>query len=310
MTGNNGKNKGKEGFRTSIGGQALIEGVMMLGPKKQAVAVRAGGGIRTKTEDLKPLREKYPVLGAPFIRGVVNFGASMARGVRALMYSANAAADGGEEGDPEGRQEMGKLAVALAAAAGIALSVGLFMLLPTFIAGFASRLIGSRILKNLTEGAVRIAIFVTYIGLTSRVPDMRRVWMYHGAEHKTIFCYERGLELTVENVRAMPRKHPRCGTSFMFLVMLVSILVFSAVRWEGVLMRMGMRLLLLPVVVGVSYELIKWAGRHDNALTRAVSAPGKAMQSLTTKEPDDGMIELAIAALTPVLPEKEGEDEW
>ncbi|MDR2421249.1 MAG: DUF1385 domain-containing protein [Oscillospiraceae bacterium] len=308
MTGNDRKEKGKEGFRTSIGGQALIEGIMMLGPKKQAVAVRAGGEIRTKTEELKPLREKYPVLGAPFIRGVVNFGASMSRGVRALMYSANTAADGGGEADAE--PEMGKAAVALAAAVGIALSIGLFMLLPTFLAGFAARLFDSRILKNLTEGAVRIAIFTAYIGLTSRVPDMRRVWMYHGAEHKAIFCYERGLELTVENVRAMPRRHPRCGTSFMFLVMLVSILVFSAVSWNGVLMRMGLRLLLLPVVVGVSYELVKWAGRHDNALTRAVSAPGKAMQSLTTKEPDDDMIEVAIAALTPVLPETEGEDEW
>jgi uncharacterized protein YqhQ len=139
---------------------------------------------------------------------------------------------------------------------------------------------------------------------------MRRVWQYHGAEHKTIFCYERGMELTVQNVRAMPRKHPRCGTSFMFLVMLVSILVFSTVRWNGVFMRMGLRLLLLPVVVGISYELIKWAGRHDNIITRVISAPGKAMQSLTTKEPDDEMIEVAIVAMTLVLPDEPGEDEW
>ncbi|MDR0446907.1 MAG: DUF1385 domain-containing protein [Oscillospiraceae bacterium] len=302
----------KEPFRTSIGGQALIEGIMMLGPKKQAIAVRTADGIKTTTEELRPLRDKYPVLGLPFIRGVVSFGSSMMRGVRALMYSANvSAADDGEKKDNESGTSMAdKLTIALGATLGIALSVGLFMLLPTFLAGWAGQFTDSRILKNLTEGALRIVIFVAYIGLTSRVPDMRRVWMYHGAEHKTIFCYERGLALTVENVREMPRRHPRCGTSFMFLVMLVSILVFSTVSWNGVLMRMALRLVLLPVVVGISYELVKWAGRNDNIITRIISAPGKAMQGLTTKEPDDDMIETAIEALQLVLPEKRGEDEW
>ncbi|MDR1328794.1 MAG: DUF1385 domain-containing protein, partial [Oscillospiraceae bacterium] len=256
---NNG-NKNDGDFRTSIGGQALIEGIMMLGPKKQAVAVRTPGGIVTKTEELRLLREKHPILGKPFIRGVVNFGGSMTRGVRALMYSANMSAPepggsvesgSGEEpkSEPDGANAF---VVAIAAVVGIALSVGLFMLLPTFLAGFAARFTDSRILRNLTEGALRIVIFVAYIALTSRVPDMRRVWQYHGAEHKTIFCYERGLELTVENVRDMPRRHPRCGTSFMFLVMLVSILVFSVVQWSGVLTRMALRILLLPVVVGIS----------------------------------------------------------
>jgi uncharacterized protein YqhQ len=193
---------------------------------------------------------------------------------------------------------------------GIALSVGLFMLLPTFLAGFLTGFTHSTIVKNLIEGALRIAIFIGYIALASLLPDMRRVWQYHGAEHKTIFCYEREMELTVENVRPQPRCHPRCGTSFMFIVMIVSILIFSVVHWKGVFWRIFFRLLLLPVVVAISYEIIKYAGRHDNLLTRIISAPGKALQRLTTREPDDSMIEVAIAAVKSVLPENKGEDAW
>jgi uncharacterized protein YqhQ len=157
---------------------------------------------------------------------------------------------------------------------------------------------------------LRLSIFLGYLALVRRIPDMKRVWMYHGAEHKTIFCYEAGLPLTVENAREQSRFHPRCGTSFLFIVIFISILVFSLVRTEGTFQRMGLHLLLLPVVVSVSYEIIKWAGRHDNALTRAVSAPGKALQHLTTAEPDDSMLEVAIEALRLVLPAEKGTDTW
>ncbi|MDR1821196.1 MAG: DUF1385 domain-containing protein [Oscillospiraceae bacterium] len=193
---------------------------------------------------------------------------------------------------------------------GTGLSVVLFMLLPTVIASLFSGLTESRILRNLIEGVIRIVIFLGYISLTSLISDMRRVWMYHGAEHKTIFCYEKGLPLTVDNCREMPRCHPRCGTSFMFIVMIISILVFSVVSWNGVLQRILLRLILLPVVVAISYEIIKLAGRYDNIFTRIVSAPGKALQRLTTREPDDSMLEVAIAALEAVKPAERGADLW
>ena len=305
--------------KTSIGGQALIEGIMMRGPKKQSVVVRTKDGLETKVEDLKLLKDRHPIIGWPLVRGVVNFGGSMVNGVRALMFSANFMPE--EEAEPEskfdkwveeklGAEKAEGVLVMIAVVIGIAMSVGLFMLLPTFLAGFMTRFVDSAILRNLLEGVVRIAIFISYIGLTSKLKEMRRVWQYHGAEHKTIFCYERGLELTVENVREMPRRHPRCGTSFMFIVMIVSILVFSFATWSNVWVRMGLRIALLPVVVAISYEIIKLAGRYDNALTRIISAPGRAMQSLTTREPDDDMIEVAIEALKLVMPEVEGEDAW
>ena len=310
----------KKDFRTSIGGQALIEGIMMRGTKKQAVVVRTKDGFATDVTELKLIKDKYPILGLPFIRGVANFGSSMVNGVRALMFSANQVVDDIDE-QPESKfdkwieEKLGSdkaegVIVTISAVVGIAMSIGLFILLPTFLAGLVSRFVESALVRNLIEGVLRIIIFVVYIGLTSLIPDMRRVWQYHGAEHKTIFCYERGLELTVENVRAQPRRHPRCGTSFMFLVMIVSILLFSFMRWNNVWIRMGLRIALLPVVVAISYELIKLAGRYDNVFTRIISAPGKAMQSLTTSEPDDSMIEVAIEAVKLVLPETEGEDKW
>ena len=311
----------KKEFRTSIGGQALIEGIMMRGPKKQAVVVRVKDGFETQVTELKLIKDKYPILGWPFIRGVVNFGSSMVNGVRALLFSANQVVDDIEDEPSEskldkwiekklGSEKAEGVIVTISAVVGIAMSIGLFILLPTFLAGFMARFTEVTIIRNLIEGLLRIIIFVVYIGLTSLIPDMRRVWQYHGAEHKTIFCYERGFELNVENVRAQPRQHPRCGTSFMFIVMIVSILLFSFMRWNNVWIRMGLRLLLLPVVVAISYELIKLAGRSDNIFTRIISAPGKAMQALTTSEPDDSMIEVAIEAVKLVLPETEGEDKW
>jgi uncharacterized protein YqhQ len=314
------KSKGESSaFRTSIGGQALIEGILMRGPKKQAIVVRSADGIVTKVEELKVLKDKYPIVGVPLIRGAVNFISSMVNGVRALMYSASFMPE--EEQDEAskfdkwvenkvGTEKAEGILVTISVILGVALSVGLFMLLPTFLAGFLPKTIESAILKNLIEGVIRILLFLGYLWLATRLNEMKRVWQYHGAEHKAIFCYEKGLELTVENVRAQSRQHPRCGTSFMFIVMIVSILVFSVVRWSNVWIRMGLRILLLPVVVGVSYEIIKWAGRHDNALTRIISAPGKALQRLTTREPDDSMMEVAIESIKLVLPEIKGEDVW
>ncbi|MDR1299748.1 MAG: DUF1385 domain-containing protein [Oscillospiraceae bacterium] len=306
-------------FRTSIGGQALIEGILMRGPKRQAVVVRTRDGLVTKIEDLKLLKDRYPIVGRPFVRGAVNFISSMANGVRALMFAADCmpADDGGEPSKFDrwiekhvGAERAEKAMVTLSVVIGVALSVGLFMLLPTFLTGFLGNMPGGAVVRNLIEGALRIIIFIAYLWLATKLREMRRVWEYHGAEHKAIFCYEKGLELNVENVRAQSRLHPRCGTSFMFIVMIVSILVFSVARWTNIWLRIILRIALLPVVVAVSYEIIKWAGRHDNAATRAISAPGKALQRLTTREPDDSMIEVAIEALKLVLPDSPGDDRW
>lgn len=306
-------------YRTSIGGQALIEGVMMRGPKKQAIVVRTENGLVTKVEDIKLLKEKYPVVGWPFIRGAVNFISSMVAGVRALMFSAEYMPEDQQE-EPskldqwiekrfEG-EKAEKMIITLAVIIGAGISVGLFILLPTLLAGFLDSIIKSSVMRNLTEGILRIVIFLIYLWLATKMKDIRRVWQYHGAEHKSIFCYEKGLDLTVDNARAQSTLHPRCGTSFLFIVMIVSILVFSLASWSNVWVRMLLRLLLLPVVVGLSYELLKLAGRYDNLFTRILSAPGKALQRLTTAEPDDSMLEVALESLRLVLPDKAGEDLW
>ncbi len=306
-------------FRTSIGGQALIEGIMMRGPKKQAIVVRTPDGLVHKVDELKFIKDRYPILGWPIIRGVVNFFGSMINGIKALMYAAEQlpVEDVGEPSKVDiwiqkhfSLEKAEKIIIGLAVVTGVAVAVGLFILLPTLLTGLLGKVEMGSWLRSLIEGVVRIAIFLLYMWLVSKLKDIRRVWMYHGAEHKTINCYERGLELTVENARGQTRRHPRCGTSFLFLVMIVSIIVFSFVKWTNVLMRMLMRLVLLPVVVGVSYEIIKYAGRHDNWLTRIVSAPGKALQGITTAEPDDSMLEVAIEALKLVLPEEKGSDKW
>ena len=306
-------------FRTSVGGQALIEGIMMRGPKKQAIVVRSKDGLIIKESKLKFIKDKYPILGWPIIRGVVNFLSSMINGVKALTYSAECLPEEEQE-EPDkldiwlnkhfGSEKAEKLVIGIAVVLGILLSVTLFILLPTILAGFVSGLVKNRILCNLIEGILRIIIFLCYMWLATKLDDIKRVWMYHGAEHKTIFCYEKGLPLTVENCRVQSRCHPRCGTSFLFIVMIVSIIVFSVVSWSNVWVRMLLRIVLLPVVVGISYEIIKWAGRNDNVLTRIVSAPGKALQRLTTAEPDDSMLEVAIEALTRVIPENENEAAW
>lgn len=308
------------GFRTSIGGQALIEGIMMQGPKKRAIVVRGENGLVVKEEEIKFIKDKYPILGWPLVRGCVNFLSSMSNGVRALMFSAEQMPLEEQEAQESkidkwinehfSGEKAEKLMIGVAMVFGIGLAVVLFMLLPTLIAGIFTSFIKSRIIMNLIEGVIRIAIFLTYVWLATRMKDIHRVFEYHGAEHKTIFCYEAGLPLTVENVRPQPRNHPRCGTSFLFIVMIVSIIVFSVVSWSNPFIRLLLRLVLLPVVVSISYELIRWAGRHDNWLSKILSAPGKALQHLTVFEPDDGMIEVAIEAMKLVIPEEKGTDEW
>ena len=315
------KQKQDSGFRTTIGGQALIEGIMMLGPKKQAIVVRlADGTMQEKVEELHLIKEKYPVCGWPLVRGVITFFTSLIRGVKALMYSADCLPEE-EQAAQEDKldkwikrhfeeEKAKQLIIGTSLVLGLVMAVALFMILPYVITGLISAWTDSAVVKNLIDGVIRILIFLTYLWLVTRIKDIHRVFEYHGAEHKSIHCYEKGLPLTVENVRPQPREHPRCGTSFLFVVMIVSILVFSVVSWKNRLLALLLRLLLLPVVVAISYEINRWAGRHDNWLSSILAAPGKALQKLTVYEPDDSMIECAIAALTPVIPAKEGADRW
>ena len=315
-----GKNKKTaEGFRTSIGGQALIEGILMRGPTKQAIVVRTADGLVSEVSEPHFIREKYKILGWPLLRGIIIFIESMVYGVKALTYSASFMPEEEQEQPSKfdkwvekklGSEKAEKALIGFAVFLGVCLSVGLFVLLPTLLAGFVTNLTDSSILRNLTEGALRLIIFFLYMYFCTKSPDLKRVFRYHGAEHKSIFCYEKGLPLTVENVREQSRFHPRCGTSFLFIVMIISIFVFSFLSWSNVLLRMALRILLLPVVMGISYEIIHWAGKHDNWLSSALSAPGKALQRLTTAEPDDSMMECAIEALRLVIPEKKGQDEW
>ena len=314
-------------FRTRIGGQALIEGILMRGVTKQAIVVRApDGSLVVKEEELKLIKEKYPVLGLPFIRGAVTFISSMVNGVKALMFSAEYYPDE-EDGQPQepGRfeqwlskhfsdEKLMSMLVTLSVVLGIGLSVVLFFLLPTLLGTAVTLVTDNLMVRNLAEAVLRVIIFLAYMLLCSQTKDMKRVFAYHGAEHKTIFCYEKGLPLTVENVRPMSKHHPRCGTSFLVVVIIVSILVssvvFSLFQVRNVIWRMIAHLLLLPIIVGVTYEINSYCGRHDTALTRILAAPGLWMQRFTTNEPDDSMIEVAIKALELVIPEEKGSDEW
>ncbi|MEG2814901.1 MAG: DUF1385 domain-containing protein [Oscillospiraceae bacterium] len=313
------KKKNEVDFRTSIGGQALIEGILMRGPTKQSIVVRTPEGLVPKVEEPHFVKERYPILGWPLIRGVVVFLESMIYGVKALTYSAEFMPEDEQEEPSKldkwiekkfGMEKAEKFIIGFAVALGVCLSVGLFILLPTLLAGLLSYVTDSALLHNIGEGVLRIAIFLIYMFLCTKSQDLKRVFRYHGAEHKTIFCYEKNLPLTVENVKKQSRFHPRCGTSFLFVVMIISILVFSVVSWTNVWVRMLLRLLLLPVVVGIAYEINRWVGRHDNWCSTILSAPGKALQHLTTAEPDDSMMECAIEALKLVIPEEKGQDAW
>jgi len=209
-----------------------------------------------------------------------------------------------------GSEKAEKVIITIAVIIGIAFSIGLFMLLPTFLAGFVTQFVESVVIRNLIEGSLRIIIFLTYIWATTKMSAIKRIWMYHGAEHKAIYCIEKKLPLTIENIREQSSLHPRCGTSFLFIVMLVSIFVFSFTSWNNLLIRFALRIALLPIVVSISFEIIKLAGRYDNFLTRIISAPGKALQRFTTSEPDDEMLEVAQKAIEHVIPEDEKEAVW
>ena len=306
------------GFRTSIGGQALIEGILMRGPKKQAIVCRTAQGLVEKVDELKLLKDKYPIFGWPFIRGCVTFIDSMIKGMQALTYSAELVPVEDQEPDKLDQwiekhfeaEKASKIVIGTAVVLGIALALFLFIFLPTLIVGLIKPLTQNLVLRNLSEGVVKIIILLAYMRLCCCVSDVKRLFSYHGAEHKTIFCYEHGKPLTVENVRTESRFHPRCGTSFLLVVVVVSILVNSVVTLTNSFARMGAHLLLLPVVVGISYEINLWCGRHDNWLSAALSAPGKWLQHMTTNEPDDSMIECAIRAMELVIPEEKGSDAW
>ena len=324
-----------EQFKTVIGGQALIEGIMMRGPEKDSVVVRGKAGLSVEVMRRKLPAEKSP-LRWPLIRGVYNFFDSQVNGVKSLMRSADLSPEEGEVEEASkldqwlekklGDEKFQKLLIGIAVAMGMGLSIVLFFLLPMVVASFLDRWIPSTLGLNLVEGAVRICIFMAYIILISRMKEMKRLFAYHGAEHKTIRCYEAGLPLTVENVREMTRLHPRCGTSFLLVVMILSIFVFSAASSlllacipalaaiNGTigykLIMIVFKLLLLPLVVSIAYEVNRWVGRHDNWLTRILTAPGMWFQNFTTNEPDDSMIEVGIMAEEAVLPEKEGTDRW
>ncbi|WP_322172449.1 DUF1385 domain-containing protein [Acutalibacter caecimuris] len=302
---------------TTIGGQALMEGIMMVGPKRVTAAFCDEQG-RITTEDIvsERLTKKYPILGKPFIRGVFAMIDTFRLGYKALSLSADKITGGEEEeltgldkwlDDHLGSKVTGVI-MAIGSVLGVALAIGLFFMLPTFLFNLLQGLTGDISgWRSVFEGVLRIAIFVGYILLISLMPDIRRVFQYHGAEHKTIFCYEADLPLTVENVRAQGRFHPRCGTSFMALMLLLGIILGFFIPFSNPVLRTVVKLLCIPVIVNIGYEVQKFCARHDSAFSRIITAPGLWMQRITVREPDSRMIEAAIAAMEAVIPEN-GED--
>ncbi len=296
---------------TAIGGQALIEGIMMKSPEKTAMAVRTKDGkIDVSEVSELNLRKKYKILALPFIRGVIAFAESMINGYKALMLSAEKSGftdlDEGEEPlDEEKQSLLINIIMVIGVVLGVALALVLFTALPRFIVGGLQKLFDtefSYIARSLLEQALKMSVFVAYVWAVSFMKDIRRTFMYHGAEHKTIFCFEKGMELTVENVRAQKRFHPRCGTSFMILMILISVVISTVAQilfkgiYDNALVWVLIKILLIPLTCGIGFEVLKLCGKYDNILTRIISAPGLWLQRITTKEPDDGMIEIAIAA--------------
>lgn len=311
----------KKNHKSKIGGQALIEGVMMKGSYKSAMACRLPNGeIDLEVWDEKNGKNAPWYRKIPFVRGIFNFIISLVDGYRCLMKSAEKQMD---EDNPQ--EEMTKFEkwlddkfgekimsvfMVLAVIVSVTVAMFLFIYLPTKTVGLIKPIKDYSILKTFLEGIIKIIIFVLYLGFTSLMKDIKRTYEYHGAEHKTIACHEAGEELNVENVREQSRFHPRCGTSFIFLVLIVGIFVFSFLSWGSTLVRVGMKLVLMPLIVGISYEIIRLAGRYDNVITRIISAPGLQLQKLTTREPDDKQIEVAIAAIKPCIPEDLEDDLW
>ena len=293
---------------------------MMRGPKEIATAVRKPDGeIEIDKRKISSLVTKYHVNKIPIIRGVFAFFDSMISSLRALMWSAEFFEIEGEESteskfdkwlsDKFG-DKVKDIVIYFSLFISLILSVGLFFLLPNIVTGFFAKFIPSNALKTLIEGIIRIGIFLGYILLVSQMEDIKRVFQYHGAEHKTIFCYEAGLELTIENARNMGRLHPRCGTSFLVFVMVISVLLFSFISWDNLWIRLGLRLLLLPVVAGLSYEVIRWAGKSKSKIVCIISKPGMFLQKITTREPDDSQLEVAIASMKAVLTDNKEDDKW
>ncbi len=308
---------------TSIGGSALIEGIMMRGPKKTTVAVRTGEEeIYTEDIEFKGLTQKFKIFRVPFFRGIAGLIDSMRLSYKALMLSADKAIESVPEDDEEPSrlekwidEKLGdkfmKILMVVAAVLGVALAVLLFFVAPSAIFDLTNYISpqfhDSWLARSLIEGVMRIALFLVYIVVVSQMSDMKRVFMYHGAEHKTIFCYENELPLTVDNVRKQRRFHPRCGTSFMVIMIIVGVIIGLFIHIANPFLRSAVKILLLPISCGGGYELIKLCGKHDNRLTRIIAAPGLWAQRITTKEPDDKMIEVAIKAMEAVIPEN-GED--
>lgn len=330
----------QEKFKSKIGGQALIEGIMMLGPNKGAMACRLPDGtVDLETWDENNGKNAPWYRKVPLVRGCTGFVISLVKGYKYMMKSAEKQMpeDEDEEKDKKKKEEKPAEAEGTAAAAdsaaaseggkkkessgydifmylgilfGVVMAIGLFVMLPKWIVGLIPAVKEHRFLRSLLEGLVKITLFVVYMYLTSLMKDIRRQFMYHGAEHKTIACHEAELPLTVENIRKQSRFHKRCGTSFIFIVLIVSIFVMCFVPFTVTWQRIVASLVLLPLVVGISYECIRLAGNNDNLFTRILSAPGLAMQRITTREPDDSMIEIAIAAMTPCIPNDKEEDKW
>lgn len=305
---------------TTIGGQALMEGIMMVGPYKRTAAFcDADGNITTEDLTFTPLSQKYPILKLPFIRGFFAMIDSMRAGYQALSLSADRLFEDDDEEESSKfdqwlNNKLGEkgteIIMSVSGVIGVLFAIVLFFFLPTFFFNLLQNAAGDGIAawRSPFEGLLRMILFLSYLAIVGQMKDMKRLFMYHGAEHKTIFCYEKDLELTVENVKKQIRFHPRCGTSFIVIILLISILVGFAIPFTNPFLRTAAKILAIPVVMGVGYELLKFTGRHDNKLTRIIAAPGLWVQRLTTKEPnEDTMIKAAIAAMKAVIP-KNGED--
>ena len=305
-------------FRTSVGGQALMEGIMMRGPELIACAVRRpDGSIDLSTE---PVRTHW-YNKVPMLRGICNMVENLRCGYKYLMHSADISMT---EEEAEAEQsafdhwleahvgpKVQDILLGVSAALGAVMAGVLFVFLPTFLTGLLSQAVTlGRWPKVLIEAAIKLALFLGYMALCSRMKEIRRMFQYHGAEHKTIACYEAGEPLTVENIRKHTRFHPRCGTSFLILVLLISILLYAVLPWSSIGLRVVCKLLLLPLLVAISYEVLKWSGRSNSLLARAIAQPGLWLQRLTVFEPEDDMIEIAIAAVTPVLPDDRALAAW
>lgn len=282
--------------KPNVGGQAVIEGVMMRGKTHVAVAVRQPDGeISVDVRPVNSISDRYPILKKPFLRGVVSLVESLVMGMKALAYSAQVSGDEDEKLDSK------EMALTIAVSAGLAIL--LFIVIPTWSMRFLTGITQDHMALNLAEGVLRMAIFLAYIAAISSMNDIQRVFQYHGAEHKTIYTYEAGLPLKVENVRPFSTLHPRCGTNFLMIVMLISMFIFTFLGWPSLLERIASRIILMPVIAGVSYELIRYAGAHTyNPLVRIAITPGLLLQKLTTRQPDDSQIEVAIASLKAVVP--------